>query len=426
MMKWKKLNSLLGADLCKGRILAARVYPDVPGFKCQCGGLFNKRVSHDDEPLVKVPRCNSCNKYPPLFHIDADIKDANGNPGRIKIRNDSDNNRLETISSVLHTLRKVQDEIKAGEFDVTRYVSKEARESFRFKNYIVEYLKFQDQKLLDGLITPKGLRDKKSLISKHILPFFSNDDLTKINRSAVGRFQKDKRFIGIERTRDLALGELRTILRQAVKDNMIKTAPEFDKIPKSKTRENIISLELIHETIALIPQKIYQDMFLLMSIYPLRPSELRALRWKDIDFENDVIRVNGHFSDEVWIDGRKSIKDGKQAKMKYDLIAITRDLLRGYRAERVAKIDKETDWVFKGIHGTHVQDEALSDSWREARKKLGHIHQLYEIRHRCLTEFGKRVNGNIVLMQRFSGHRNASTLLDRYVRDDSDMREFIK
>lgn len=424
MFKWKLLNSLPLAKFCKGSVLSARVYADVAGNKCACGGIFSKRVPHSDHPTVLVPRCDLCNKYPPAFHIDADAKDANGGKIRLKIRNDQNNVRLTDISQVMFTLQTTQKEIMEGEFDVSRYVSKEAREAFRFKNYVVEYLKHQDERLAKGDITPKGLRDKKSLIKKHLLPYFSSHDLVKINQALILKFQRS--YIDKFRSRDLALGELRTLMRQAVKDGMIKIAPIFDPIPKAKVRTEIISAELMRETIDLIPKKIYRDMFTLMAIYPFRPSEIRALRWVDIDFIKDKINVVGHFSDEVWIKGRKSISEGNKSNMSYDIIERARLILNEYRANRVPMLDRDSDWVFKGASGAHIQDEALADSWRTARKIMGHTHQLYEIRHRCLTEFGKRVKGDIMKMQKFSGHTNANTLMDRYIRDDSDLSEFIE
>lgn len=403
--------------------MAARVYADVPGNKCACGGIFSRRVPHPDEPTVLVPRCNACDKLPSLFHIDADASDPNGLKVRIKIRNDQNNERLERISQVIFTLQNVQKEISEGEFDVTRYVSKDARESFRFKNYVIEYEKFHEQRLLRKEITPKALRDKKSLIKNHLLPYFGNKDLIKITSPEIGLFQRS--YTKNLRSRDLALGELKTILRQAKKDGKLKLVPDFERIPKAKRRSSIISMELIEQTIAAVPQKIYRDMFTLMTIYPLRPSELRALRWCDFSpTGKTMLRVCGHFSDETWIDGRKSISEGENATMKYDRSVRALAILSDYRATAIRSLDPETDWIFKGIHGTHVQDEALADAWRTAREGI-HKHQLYEIRHRCLTEFAKRVKGDIVKMQKFSGHRNVNTLMDSYIRDDSDLSEYI-
>lgn len=307
------------AEHCKGSILSARVYADTPGFKCECGGTFTKRVLHSDHADLLVPKCTGCDKYPSVFHIDADAKDPNGNKVRVKIRNDQNNVRLTNISQVIFTLQNIQREVLAGEFDVTRYVSKESRESFRFRNYVAAYLADYDLRLENKEITPKGLRDKKSLIKNHLLPFFGHHDLIKINRALITLFCKQPQMKNISRTRDLAMSELRTILRQAVRDSKLKVAPEFDKIPKAKTRTEIISLDLIYKTIEAMPNKLYRDMFTLMTIYPFRPSEIRALRWKDFDsIGQKLITVRGHFSDETWIPGRKSISEGDKATMKYD------------------------------------------------------------------------------------------------------------
>jgi integrase len=425
MLSWKKLNCSALAKFCKGLILSARIYADTTGNKCQCGGVFSKRIEHSDHIGLMVPKCSLCNQYPPLFHIDAYALDPNGNKIRVKIRNDQNNNRLENISQVIFTLQTIQREVSEGEFDVTRYVSKDARESFRFKNYVAEYLKTQERRLLKGEITPKALRDKKSLIRNHLEPNFGKYDLIKITSQVISKYIED--LPERQRVHDLAIGELRTIMRQAKKDGKIKQAPEFDKIPKAQKRHDIITMELIEKTIEAIPQKIYRDMLTLMTIYPLRPSEVRALRWKDFSSTGKtMLYVRGHFSDEVWIDGRKSISEGDKAIMKYDRSERAMALLSYYRASAVRSMDPERDWIFKGIHDTHVQDEALADAWRAARKIVGHTHHLYEIRHRCLTEFGKRVGGDIVKMTAFSGHKNANTLLERYIRDDSDLSQFIQ
>jgi integrase len=424
MLDYKSLNSQLAVKYCKGTILAARVYADTTGYKCDCGGIFNKRIEHSDHEGLMVPKCNKCNKYPPFFQIDTDAKDANGSKIRIKIRNDQNNQRLVNISQVIFTLQTIEREIIEGEFDITRYSSKDARESFRFKNYALVYLEKQEKRLLKGEITPKALRDKKSLIQNHLIPHFGNLDLVKITRQQVSIYFES--LIERRRVNDLAIGELKTILNQAEKDGKIKVAPKFDKIPKANKRQDIISLDLIYKTIEKIPQKIYRDMLTIMTIYPLRPSEIRALRW--IDFSatgKTMLHVRGHFSDEAWIPGRKSISEGDKSVMKYDRSEKALAIFLENRASSIRSVDSERDWIFKGANGSHIQDEALADAWREARKKTGHNHQMYEIRHRCLTEFGKRVNGDIMKMQRFSGHTNANTLMDRYIRDDSDLSDFL-
>ena len=152
MLNWKYLKSLPSSKDCRGIILATRIYADTTGNKCPCGGSFTKRIEHSDHCGLLVPKCDKCNKYPSLFHIDADAKDVNGNNVRVKIRNDQNNSRLENISQTIFTLQTIQGEITEGTFDLSRYASKDARESFRFKNYVVEYLKKQEKTFFCGYI----------------------------------------------------------------------------------------------------------------------------------------------------------------------------------------------------------------------------------------------------------------------------------
>lgn len=428
MLSWKTLNSLPLAKYCKGLIVAARIYADVKGGKCPCGGEFSARIPLNDNPKIIVPRCASCSKLPSLFLIDADGKDANGNKIRLKIRNDQNNSRLEEVHQVVFTLNTIQKEIMEGTFDVNRYASKEARETFRFKNYIVEYLdkytgNSDKKKLPTKDITPKGLRDKKSLINLYLLPFFGNKDLSKINRQLIERFKESIK--GKDRTRDLATGELRTILREAHKDGMILLVPTFEVIPKAKMRKEIISLTLARDTIQKIPSEIIRDMTTLLTIYPMRPCELRALRWKDIDFVNDKIWIKGHFSDEQWIKGRKSVKEGEKSELDFPIKDESRAILNKYRPQNIIPIGWQEGYVFKGRFGQQVTDSALNVSWATARKEIGHAHQLYEIRHRCLTDFANRSNGDIVKMMRVSGHTNPHTLMSRYIRDNSDLSDLF-
>lgn len=429
MLDWKTLNSMSKDNDCKGRIVAARVYADVSGNKCSCGCLFSKRVPHDEEPTVIVPRCAGCNKYPPLFHIDADAKDANGANIRVKIRNDQNNDRLEKMSQVLFTLERIQREIKDQSFDVNRYASKTARESFLFKNYVTTYLlKYTgdaEKKITPTKeITPKSLRDKKCLIKGHLLPHFGSMDLSLITRKEIERFRR--KFTDRFRTRDLATSELRTILNEAVLDDMLKVTPPFDKIPKANTRTEIISLELARLTIERMPKQLYRDMFTLFLIYGMRPSELRALRWKDIDFIKDEFTVKGHFSDEVWITGRKSVKEGEKASLPFPITDTTRAIFNRYRPTgEVIDLNWQEKYVFTNRFGSHVTDFSFAQAWSFARKNLGHKHHLYELRHRALTEMSRKARGDIVKMMQASGHTNPHTLMTRYIRDNSDMRELF-
>jgi hypothetical protein len=346
---------------------------------------------------------------------------VNGKTIRVWIRNTSERTpqRLDKVSKVLTTLETIQREMKENCFDVRHYDSAVSAQKYIFKNYVEnQYLKDYEPKVASGEVTAKFLKDKMSIIRVHLLPRFGSMALKDITNTEIKRFQRE---YNTTRIQQLAQAELRCILKQAVRDDMLNKSPEFQNIPRSKKRENVMTLEIARKTIEKVKGKAYQDLLTLMTIYPLRPSEMRAIRWMDVT-ENHLY-VRGHFSGNIWLKGRKSIKEGHKSELKYPLTLEAKKIFQDHKTNLLS-ISRGEDFVFKGANGPFIKKEALCHAWRVARGSLGedsHEHELYEIRHRCLTEYGKRSEGNIIKMMKFSGHTNAETLLGRYIRDEEEI-----
>lgn len=417
MLEWKTLNSMPIVKFCKGTIVAARVYADVKGGKCPCGGAFSKRVPHPDEKLLMLPICAECGSRPSLYVIDVDARDENGNPLKFRIRNTKDSERLDTVTKVAYIINVIQREMIEGSFNVRHYDSSKSKEAFIFKNYVVEYLAHHERRLQRKEISPKGLKDKEGLIRRELLPFFGNMELFRINDAAIRKF-KDT-YVDKLRTRDLALGELKTILNQAQRDGMITTSPKFEAIPRAKKRDDIIPLELAQKTVDLIATQLHRDMYSLLLIYPLRPGELRALQWKHIDFTRGTFKVEQHFSDDVLIPGRKSIGiDKKQGSIEFPINAMAREIFQRQRQQKVTALNS---FVFLNKFGKPVSESTLWGAWDCARKKLGHKFAPYECRHVSASELYKKLNGDLIRMKEVGGWTNTATL-ERYVTDRSDNR----
>lgn len=401
--------------------MSARVYSDVKGGKCPCGGLFTKRVSHSDDKLLILPICESCGKDPALYVIDADAKDANGNKIKLRIRNTKDKERLDSRTTVAYIIKVIQREMMDGSFDVRHYDSAASKEAFIFKNYAVKYLEHQERRLIRGEITPKGLHDKKGLIKRELLPFFEKMELFRINSAMINRFRDT--YVSKFRTRDLALGELKALLNQAIRDDLITTAPKFEPIPRSKKRDEIIPLELAIKTVEAITKEIYRDMYNLMLSYPIRPGELRALMWKNVDFIKGEFTICQHFSNDVLIEGRKSIKKGKkQASIKFNLSKDARAMLLKYRNANVVSL---SSYVFLSPKGKEVSGDALWEAWKVARDKVGHSYAPYECRHVAASELYIKTGGDLVRMKEVGGWTNTTTL-EIYVHDRSDNSDLFQ
>jgi integrase len=416
MLSWKILNSMPLAKYCKGTILSARVYADAKKNQCSCGGLFTKRTPHPDEPAILMPSCSDCGKRPEYYVIDADIKDANGRRTKARIRNTKDAKRLDSPTRVAYIFGVIQDEITEGVFNIRHYDSVKSKQAFIFKNYVEEYLSYHRARLERGEITPKGLYDKEGLIRREILPFFGKYELFKITPGLIKKFKDRPDFANKERTRDLSLGELKAILNRAKHDELLVMVPSFDKIPRANKREEIISRELAFETVEAIDKEVYRDMFYILTTYPIRPGELRALSWKSVDFQSGKFYINQHFSKDVLIQGRKSIKKGKEANLPFEMNQRTIEIFRKYRSASVVSLSA---FVFLGMHGEPVSESNLWRAWERARKKVGHSFAPYECRHVAASEVYRRTGYDIVQTRDVCGWTSTATG-ERYVKNRKD------
>lgn len=401
--------------------MAARVYADVKGGKCSCGGSYSKRVPYQYDKDLMLPVCGLCEKFPGFFVIDADSKDAHGNKTIIRIRNTKDDERLTSPDAVSYIIRVIQKELSDGSFNIRHYASKATKASFIFKNYVEEYLAHQERRLAREEITPKGLHDKRGLLKRELLPYFGKKEIFRIDTVEIEKF-KDT-YTSKLRTRDLALTELKALLNQAERDGIITRAPKFNPIPRANQRDVIISKELAIKTIQAMPKEIYRDMYTLLLIYPIRPGELRALMWKDVDFIRGKITISQHFSNEVLTQGRKSIKKGKkEASITYDMGPLTKEIFLKYRTAKIVSLNQ---FVFLSRFGRHFAEASLWEAWDQARKRVGHKFAPYECRHVSASDLYDKLGGDLIRLKKVIGMTNTSTL-ERYVHDRSDNSELFQ
>lgn len=415
MIEWKILNSMPIVKFCKGTIVAARVYADVKGGKCPCGGNYSKRVPDLYDKDLILPKCNKCDSFPSLFLIDVDILDENGIPDRRKIRNTKDAERLDNPTKVAYIINVIQREIMEGSFNVNHYASAKAKDSFKFKNYVKEYTAHHERRLLRGEISPKGLHDKKGLITRELLPFFENIDLFRINSALINKFRDS--YTSKLRTRDLALGELKALLNQARRDGLLSVVPKFEPIPRAKKRDEIISKELAQKTVLAMPKQVYRDFYTLLLIYPIRPGELRALKWSEVNLSKGEFTICWHYSYEERIAGRKSVgKEKKEGSLTFPINKEAREI---FNRQRKADIVSLNDHVFLSRFGKNFSESAIWDAWKHARDRVGHSFAPYECRHNSASELYSKLNGDLIRLKEVGGWTNTATI-ERYVTDRSD------
>lgn len=400
-----------------------KVYHDMKG-RCACGGQFNARKDYQDpgsKEVFNLPVCGVCDSYPKHFWISAYGLNIDGEQVRFRIRNDQNKNRISSFFQCIFTLQQIERELKQGTFDYRKYMNKEASESYLFENFLARYEGYCKLRL-EGkrrpAITPNGYLYKDRLWT-HLKKVFTGKDIAFIKAQQIEEFRKT--YNASEDTINKCLSELRTILTEAVKEDMLNKLPDFGRIEKSKERETTMTLDEGIRILEHVQNPIYKGMLTLLSIYPVRPCEIPVLKWKNVNFFSKEVTFETHISHKQDIDGRKSRKKGeKYASLTLPLTPEAANIFKS----QVRSLDPEA-YIFKGVRNSFVSLKAMSEAWEKAVVLAGAIpnertrYHKYELKHALLSEMNKRTGGNLKLLEQASGV-DYQTLLRKYIRNEKE------
>jgi integrase len=140
----------------------------------------------------------------------------------------------------------------------------------------------------------------------------------------------------------------------------------------------------------------------------LRRGELVALRWRDVDFENESIRVYEGYTRQV---GRPKSRRSRTIPMVEEVAGVLRTL-----AARV-RYTEPNDLVFPGEKGEYADPSALRRRYVAAVKRAGlPALRFHDLRH----AFGSLAinHASIVQVQAWMGHADIKTTM-RYLHHKS-------
>ena len=200
----------------------------------------------------------------------------------------------------------------------------------------------------------------------------------------------------------------------AIKNGLIKENPakKVKKLPKSKvtieddgeksTVDRAIPDDLLKKIIEI--SNGYEPLEGIISLFVstgMRPGELRALKIKDIDFEENTIFIRRAASKKNLYDENgkvigyeEYIGDTKNGEYGHRKLAIPRKTLELVMNQHNRMItskdyngDKNTEFLFPGNDGDFLKAQNLQSRWVRFKKKLGVdiTHRLYDFRHTMCT-----------------------------------------
>ncbi len=250
---------------------------------------------------------------------------------------------------------------------------------------------------------PSTVIGYRALVRSQLLPVFGDEPIESITTPMIERW-----LSGVDRsssTRMKSLVLLHGIFRRARKLHGLRVNPAADVDKPSPRRSGDIEVFSPEEVMALVrAASSEQDgaIFLTAAFTGLRRGELLALRWRDVDFAGQVIRVRASYA-EGQLTTPKSGKV-RSVPMAPDVAKA----LAGLSERGVGTGDD--DLVFAGPGGTFLDGRGLRRRYLTAirRADLRRL-RFHDLRH----TFGTRMIGkaDIRRVQEWMGHADVQTTM---------------
>ena len=217
---------------------------------------------------------------------------------------------------------------------------------------------------------------------------------------------------------------LRQIFKQAIEDDIITKNPAASlELPRHVKKEKR-ALTPEEKSAVMNADLNEKDRAFLMIAFGcgLRPGEIYALTWKDIDFKNNVINVNKSI---VFENGNKphvSYPKTNKSIRAVDAPPAVIQALREYRATNICPI------LFAGKSGAYKGQTGYGKDWLRIKKKieavLGHETDLslYCFRHSYATEL-YYAGISLKEAQRLMGHTSYKMIMEIYAHLDAQKED---
>jgi integrase len=250
---------------------------------------------------------------------------------------------------------------------------------------------------------PSTIIGYKAILRAQLLPTFGHEPIEAITTEMIESW-----LAGIDRapaTRTKALVLLHGIFKRARKVYGLPTNPaaEVERPPMRQSGDiDVFSLEEVMALVRAAASTQDAAIYLTAAFTGLRRGELLALRWRDVDFSNQVVRVRSSYADGA-------LTTPKSGKVRS--VPMAPDV-----AEALTKLGQREIWtcdddlVFVGQSGSYLDGRALRRRYDAALKRAG-LRKLrfHDLRH----TFGTRMIGkaDIRRVQEWMGHADIQTTM---------------
>ena len=275
----------------------------------------------------------------------------------------------------------------------------------------------------EGTVSANTVRTYKSAAKLHIVPLLGHKRLVDVTEEDVANWYKTATTGMAPATKSNTYRTLSSLMASAVRRHLIAQTPCRLKIGKVKPRDHKrqqhyfthAEYEALYEQLQACDMPVYAGMAALVYYTACRPSEVRALRTRDIDLERKRIWYGSGMQrgeNGETVEGPTKTRRGRWAPLPAPLIDVLTPLIEDLN---------ENEWVFPSPTDPSepASDKHVSGRVRKALDAIGlQDAELYDLKHTCLTNLG-RAGASLKELMDLPGHTQIETVL-KYQLSDFD------
>jgi integrase len=282
-----------------------------------------------------------------------------------------------------------------------------------------EYLKRWLNDSVRGSVRASTHASYERQVARYIIPAIGRIKIGKLTPAHVQHLYREMQDRGLSaRTVQYTHAVLHRALKQAKRWGIVNrnVAEDVDRPQLKRDEIQPLDREQTRRLLQAAEGSRLQALYVVAVTAGLRPGEMLALRWSDVDLEAGTLRINRALSN-----GELATPKTPRSRRKIELSNTTCAALKVHRKcqleERMQKAGlwKDHGLVFPSTVGTPLSHRNVVRSFKALLKRaaLPTGTRLYDLRHTCATLL---LNSNVhpKYVQELLGHASISQTLDTY------------
>lgn len=275
--------------------------------------------------------------------------------------------------------------------------------------------------------------DLRLILTKRILEYFKNHDISKITTSHINAWRNDLNGKGYaQKYKNKLLTHLKGIFEVAhsefnLSKNIMANEPPFkdyELIHEKESIKRIYTEDEFKKYQSVISNNMYELFFTLLFYTGLRIGEIRAIKWKDLNRDAGSIIINKQVTNKT--KNKKAIeinpKTSSSVREVYYPIAHIEHLIKKYENEcNVKNCDLRDFYIFGGKIPLAETTIRRKNDLHASKSGLDRI-KIHDFRHSYITMCYNK-NLDVLTTKDQVGHSSIKTTLDIYTTLDHKQRQ---